>query len=191
MIIDFEKIGKIIANRRAELGITQAALGGMIGVSANSIVKIERGGNKDGGSVAHYIRIAAELGLSLDELFNIDKQKTETTAAAKLDIIKNFIDDFDIELLRSYIDEKSSLILNDDGMAYYIQEYVDIINYTNKLNSDERKEKIKSLLIGDLDEKTNKYMRFNGKSLVPKSKDNCYFEYDQNEHKLKMIIIPF
>lgn len=193
-IIDYKAIGKKIKERRNQLGITQSELAEKLEVTSNSIGKIERGENDNGGSVENYIKIAIVLELSLDELFEIEKQKTIISDSTKYNTIKDFIDFFGPELLcKRGIDAPASLLINDMGVAYYLQEYMKILELIKEMNDDEMKEKVKTLLVADLDKKANDLMEFDKYSLVFKPDKYYHFEYSSIENKIVIVEneIPF
>ena len=192
--IDYKAIGEKIKGRRNQLCMTQSDLAEKLEVTSNSIGKIERGENDNGGSVENYIKIAIVLELSLDELFEIEKQKPIISDRTKYNTIKDFIDFFEPELLsRKGIEDPASLLVNDMGIAYYIQEYKKILETVKEMNDDEMKERVKKLLVADLDKNVNELMEFDKCSLIFKSDKYFHFEYNYEENKIVIVEneIPF
>lgn len=73
--MDHEKIGKFIAKLRKEMGMTQAELGEMLGVSYKAVSKWETGRNLP--DPALYKPLCAALGITLTELFSGEKIEKE------------------------------------------------------------------------------------------------------------------
>lgn len=73
--MDQIKIGRFIADQRHELGLTQAELGGQLGVTDKSVSKWERGVCLPDASL--FERLCGELGCSISELFAGEKLEEE------------------------------------------------------------------------------------------------------------------
>lgn len=76
--MDQQKIGAFIAQKRRELGLTQAQLGGMLGVSDKAVSKWERGVCLP--DVSLYQPLCETLGVSLNDFFAGESVAPEETA---------------------------------------------------------------------------------------------------------------
>lgn len=89
--MDQKKIGKFIAERRRELGMTQQALSEKLGVSDRTVGNWENGRNLPDPSI--YKTLCDELGITLAELFSGEKIPEETmvqrTDEILIDVMKN------------------------------------------------------------------------------------------------------
>lgn len=68
--VDLMLIGKRIRKARREQGLTLEQAAGLADFSQQHLSIVERGVKR--GSIITYVKIAAVLGLSLDDLFNAD-----------------------------------------------------------------------------------------------------------------------
>jgi len=66
MVLDWERISKRMKRRRRSLGLTQAELGGLVGVSKNTITRIEIGNRRP--SIYLLERLADTFGCSIRSL---------------------------------------------------------------------------------------------------------------------------
>lgn len=151
--IDYKKIGEKIKIRRKKLNLSQSDLAEKIGSTSTTIGSIERGEKSNGGSVDLYIKIAIILGVSLDDLFDIDAQKTklsnnnERLFSALKDLIYIAGDNIKFEFIRdkSYngiyhaLHYNTILKISDIGIGYYIQEYFRIIDNIKNIGDIEFK----------------------------------------------------
>ena len=127
-------LGERVKARRMELGITQKELGDLVGISQNSITKIENGGN-----TIHIAKLASALGVSVAwlstgnggrddvvvENIGIDKQ----LISSEPDLLhKHRIDYLDVRVAAGltgfensdYPEIVSSLFLSDEGLLQII-----------------------------------------------------------------------
>ncbi|MDR1630793.1 MAG: helix-turn-helix domain-containing protein [Oscillospiraceae bacterium] len=88
--MDQEKVGKFIAQKRKEKGLTQARLAQALGVTDKSVSKWERGKSLPDASL--YLPLCAALGISVNELFVGERleheQKQQAYDESILEIIK-------------------------------------------------------------------------------------------------------
>lgn len=192
---DYKKIGKRLKECRVKKGLSQADLAEKIGVTSVSLGKIERGENSKGGSVDEYIDLAVALGISLDDLFEIESYKEIVDDQGKYDVIKSFIELVKPEFEnKKYAETDAFLRLSDDGVVYFIQRYMEILNEIDNFKAKaEKKAKIKKFLIDELDEEMSEYTEFDGQSIKIKPDKYYHLEFDNQECQLviKENDIPF
>lgn len=126
-------LGERVKARRNELGITQKDLGDLVGISQNSITKIENGGN-----TIHIAKLASALGVSVAWLSTGTGDRDDIVENGGLDkqfvssepdlLHKHRIDYYDVRAAAGitgfensdYPEIISSLYLTDEGMAQLV-----------------------------------------------------------------------
>nr|DAS84892.1 MAG TPA: Repressor protein CI [Bacteriophage sp.] len=126
-------LGERVKARRMELGITQKELGDLVGISQNSITKIENGGN-----TIHIAKLASALGVSVAWLSTGKGDRDDIVENGGLDkqfvssepdlLHKHRIDYYDVRAAAGitgfensdYPEIISSLYLTDEGMAQLV-----------------------------------------------------------------------
>lgn len=126
-------LGERVKARRAELGITQKELGDLVGISQNSITKIENGGN-----TIHIAKLASALGVSVAWLSTGKGDRDDIVENSGLDkqlisnerdlLHKHRIDYYDVRAAAGltgfensdYPEIISSLYLTDEGMSQLV-----------------------------------------------------------------------
>lgn len=126
-------LGERVKARRMELGITQKELGDLVGISQNSITKIENGGN-----TIHIAKLASALGVSVAWLSTGKGDRDDIVENGGLDkqfvssepdlLHKHRIDYYDVRAAAGltgfensdYPEIISSLYLTDEGMSQLV-----------------------------------------------------------------------
>lgn len=184
--IDFEKVGRIIKDRRESLNYTQADLADMVNSTSTTIGSIENAKKKNGGNIDLYVKIAVALDLSLDELFNIEHEKNKLAgndekvfSAIKifLDVVSNNVK-FSLALDHSGGEDYAGLNIDDIGIAYYIQEYKKRVDAVENINDKGYREKARELFIADFDKNITSKLQIVDRKLSYKPEYDLEFYID-------------